>query len=588
MRENALRRLTALVLPALLFAGIPSVKVEAQTDARTFAETGKTVQGRFLRYWDAHGGLSQQGFPVSGEMQERSQADGKLYAVQYFERAVFEYHPENAAPSDVLLSLLGTFAYREKYPDGAPGQGASTSNPRMFPETGKTLGGRFREYWERNGGLAQQGYPISEEFKETSALDGKVYTVQYFERAVFEYHPENEPPNDVLLSQLGKYRLDALTAGNAIYLRTLDAVWRDVRDSYIYTDFRGQDWAGVGRQYRERLVEATSEEEAYRLISAMIVGLDDRHSHFQDPALRKQAEDARRGRISLVGIGASLQEIEGGRRVSFVFPGGPAEKAGLRVYDTIRAIDGRSLIEDPEAVRLVRGPVGSSVRLLVESHGEAPREVTVARGEVQFEDKITARRLPGTSVVYVNIPTFLVEGIAGRVRDSLAKAIGSGPLDGVIVDVRLNSGGADDELIEAISMFVDGGVAGYQIRRDGRTATSVPTGRTPPQMRGKPVVVLVSGICESACEHFAVAMQDLKRATTLGTKTAGNTETTYPHNYEDGSRLLLAEEMFVRADGSSIEDVGFRPAVVMDVPWYRYSLDDDPQVKRAVEIIRGR
>jgi carboxyl-terminal processing protease len=274
--------------------------------------------------------------------------------------------------------------------------------------------------------------------------------------------------------------------------------------------------------------------------------------------------------------------------VSFVFPGGPAEKAGLRVYDTIRAIDGRSLAKDPEAVRLVRGPAGSSVRLLVESYGEAPREVTVVRGEVRYEDKIVARRLPGTYVVYVDIPTFIVEGIAGQVRDALTKAMGSGPLDGVIVDVRLNSGGADDELMEALSMFVDGGVAGYQIRRDGRTATNIPSGRTLPQLRGKPVVVLVSGICESACEHFAVAMQDLKRATTLGTNTAGNTETTYPHNYEDGSRLLLAEEMFVRADGSSIEDVGFKPAVVMDVPWYRYSLEEDPQVKRAVEIIRGR
>jgi hypothetical protein len=53
--------------------------------------------------------------------------------------------------------------------------------------------------------LAQQGYPLSEEFAETSQLDGKPYTVQYFERAVFEYHPENQPPYDVLLSQLGTY-----------------------------------------------------------------------------------------------------------------------------------------------------------------------------------------------------------------------------------------------------------------------------------------------------------------------------------------------------------------------------------------------
>jgi hypothetical protein len=65
--------------------------------------------------------------------------------------------------------------------------------------------GRFLDYWKSHGGLAQQGYPLSEEFTETSDLNGRPYTVQYFERAVFEHHPENKSPNDVLLSQLGTY-----------------------------------------------------------------------------------------------------------------------------------------------------------------------------------------------------------------------------------------------------------------------------------------------------------------------------------------------------------------------------------------------
>jgi N-acetylneuraminic acid mutarotase len=179
----------------------------AQGDSRTFPETGKAVSGRFLQYWDQNGGLPQQGYPISGEMQERSDLDGKTYHVQYFERAVFEAHPENQPPFDVLLSQLGTFRYREKYPDGAPGQRANTTaGSVLFAETGKRVGGRFLLYWQQNGGLAQQGYPISEEFTERSDLDGKSYTVQYFERAVFELHPETDAPFDVLLSQLGTFR----------------------------------------------------------------------------------------------------------------------------------------------------------------------------------------------------------------------------------------------------------------------------------------------------------------------------------------------------------------------------------------------
>jgi manganese oxidase len=88
----------------------------APQTSRTFSETGKTVSGRFLDYWQNHGDLAQQGFPISDVIQEKSDLDGKTYQVQYFERAVFELHPENAPPYDVLLSQLGTFRYKQKYP----------------------------------------------------------------------------------------------------------------------------------------------------------------------------------------------------------------------------------------------------------------------------------------------------------------------------------------------------------------------------------------------------------------------------------------------------------------------------------------
>ncbi len=173
----------------------------------TFPETGKTVSGIFLDYWNAHNGLQQQGYPISELMQEKSDLDGKTYTVQYFERAVFEYHPENQPPYNVLLSQLGSFEYRKKYPGGAPQQNANTSpGSVLFPETGARLGGKFLDYWQAHGGLQQQGYPISNEFVETSSLNGKPYLVQYFERAVFELHPENQSPYDVLLSLLGDFR----------------------------------------------------------------------------------------------------------------------------------------------------------------------------------------------------------------------------------------------------------------------------------------------------------------------------------------------------------------------------------------------
>jgi uncharacterized protein with LGFP repeats len=116
---------------------------------------------------------------------------------------VFEYHPENSPPYDVLLSQLGRFQYKRKYPKGAPGQVPDRNQAQFFPETGHWLGGGFWWYWRDHGGLAQQGYPISDQFQERSDIDGKTYIVQYFERSVIEWHPANQHPFKVLLSLLG-------------------------------------------------------------------------------------------------------------------------------------------------------------------------------------------------------------------------------------------------------------------------------------------------------------------------------------------------------------------------------------------------
>ena len=76
-----------------------------------------------------------------------------------------------------------------------------------FAETAQCIQGRFLDYWQANGGLAQFGYPLTSEQPELLE-DGRTYTVQYFERARFEYHPENPPPYDVLLGQFGRRLLD--------------------------------------------------------------------------------------------------------------------------------------------------------------------------------------------------------------------------------------------------------------------------------------------------------------------------------------------------------------------------------------------
>ncbi len=600
-QQTALHRLSALMalVIAVTSLTVAPAPTHAQVNSRIFPETGRTVQGRFLDYWQKNGALAQQGLPISAEMQEKSDTDGKLYTVQYFERGVFELHPENKAPHDVLLSLLGVRYYKQRYPNGAPAQTPNTTpGSVVFPETGRRLGGLFLQYWKSNGGLAQQGYPISDEFQEKSATDGKLYTVQYFERAVFELHPENKAPHNVLLSLLGTFQHEAkygavsspppanvLAASQRMEL--LDAVWRRVRDSYVYTDFRGVDWQAAYNEYRSKIAAARADADVYNLLSEMIEKLDDKHSGFLNPEQAAEDDALRRGELKLSGIGVLSQEIDDAVRIVYVIPGGPAEKAGLLAFDILRSADGTPIKTSEDAPRLIRGPPGTSVKLVIETPGKPAREVTIVRETVTFAFHARAKRWAGTNIVYVNLPTFSSSGIASEMAAEIQRLAATGPIDGVIIDIRQNGGGLISELNSALALFINGGSAGFDVTRAGRTEYKIPAGRVLPSVQGKPVVVLTSKASVSASDRFAAVMQDHKRATILGTTTAGNTETVYPHDMPYGSRLMLAQATYLRIDGkTAVEDIGVIPDIVLDVPWYQFPADLDPQALAAVKHIQ--
>lgn len=156
-----------------------------------FNETGHFVANGFLAYWKRHGGVDVFGYPITEELTENG------HVVQYFQRARFEYHAEfKGTAYETELGLLGRdltagkggAAFVPPYGQYAP---ASTANVLFFaPESGFPLANGFKAYWQSHGGLAVFGLPISNEFMEVNPADGQSYTVQYFERARFEYHPE--------------------------------------------------------------------------------------------------------------------------------------------------------------------------------------------------------------------------------------------------------------------------------------------------------------------------------------------------------------------------------------------------------------
>ncbi|MCL4544394.1 MAG: hypothetical protein M1118_07320 [Chloroflexi bacterium] len=185
-------------------------------DVAYFPQTGHTVSGAFLRFFKAYGGIQIFGFPRT----EAFTQNGQL--VQWFQRAEFQYVPQNAGtPYAVQLRLLGSeltagrvfskpappatptptpFPSPAATPTVLPGTHAAaatampapTATPQpqqYFPQTGYTVSDAFLAFFKAHGGIAVFGYPISNELPEMGS-DGRVLTVQYFQRARFEYHPE--------------------------------------------------------------------------------------------------------------------------------------------------------------------------------------------------------------------------------------------------------------------------------------------------------------------------------------------------------------------------------------------------------------
>ncbi len=216
-------RLYALMLCVMVLA-IPPASAER---SRTFPETGFSVGGRLLDFWERNGGLPVFGLPVSEERGERT-AEGR-FPVQHFERQRFERHPENAAPYDVLLGRLGDELLRKAGRDWrAEPAGMPRGGCQFFGETRHIVCAPFLGYWQRNGlldprlnayqrSLALFGFPLTEPAVELNSSGDRVLT-QWFERARFEFHPSNPPAYRVLLGRLGADAYDpANSAGPTRY-----------------------------------------------------------------------------------------------------------------------------------------------------------------------------------------------------------------------------------------------------------------------------------------------------------------------------------------------------------------------------------
>ncbi len=259
-------------------------------------------------------------------------------------------------------------------------------------------------------------------------------------------------------------------------------------------------------------------ELLFAAVKGMTKGLDP-HSRFLDPLTLRTLREDQGGKF--YGLGISITSINGKITVVQVLPGTPAEKAGLLVGDAIIEADGKSLIgyTPSEAVKVLRGPKGSTVKILVEREGYSkPIEFTIKRAEIPL-NTVRASFIYSGDVGYITLTSFGIKS-----PEELEKAIEKLKARGMkylILDLRGNGGGALNSAVEISDLFLKKPDVIVSIK--GRREENIRTFRAKKdgQFEELPLTVLVNRYSASASEILAGALQDNRRAIIVGSKTFG-------------------------------------------------------------------
>ncbi len=296
-------------------------------------------------------------------------------------------------------------------------------------------------------------------------------------------------------------------------------------------------------------------------------------------------------------IGVFVAKRLGFATVVSVFPGSPAEKAGVKVGDLIDRVEGIGTRELSvvQIQRVLAGATGTTVMvtLVREARGE-PQKVPIVRA-VLASPPVVAKMVE-SGAGYVRVALFN-EGKADEVAARL-KELTNGGADKIILDLRNCAGGSSQEAIETAGLFLDKGLVTYlQGQRFPRQDLAAkPRG---PATR-LPLVVLINQSTAGPAELIASSVAGNKRGEVVGTRSFGVGVFQKLISMDDGSALLLSVAKYYGPDGKAIQDNGVQPTV-SDDPEDDAAVDDgepsapenfgnpnDPLLRKAIEILKQK
>jgi carboxyl-terminal processing protease len=343
-------------------------------------------------------------------------------------------------------------------------------------------------------------------------------------------------------------------------------------------DLFWEAWSLIQQDYYGDL--PSEDEVVYGAIRGAINTLDDPFTGFLEPDIATIEREDQSGAFE--GIGAYVTMSDGQLSIVSTFKDQPAEKAGLRRGDIVLKVDDTPIenMSIYEAISLIRGPAGTSVRLTILREGQESFEVEITRARIDIP--VVESQLREDGIAYVSLYDFSSDA-STKLADAIQGLLAQNP-KGLILDLRGNPGGFLNEAVLTTGLFLpkDQVVVSERYKDAPPQVIQNPIEPVAPDI---PMVILVDGGSASASEIVAGALQDDGRAVLVGEKTFGKGCVQLRYELSNGSELRVTIARWFTPNGRAIHGEGLEPDIAVAITQQDLDAELDPQLDRAVEYL---
>jgi len=343
-------------------------------------------------------------------------------------------------------------------------------------------------------------------------------------------------------------------------------------------------WARLEEKYVDR-AKIDRQKMVYGAIAGLAQSLKDPYTQFFPPAESKQFQEDIKG--SFGGIGAEIGIRKGVLTIIAPLKGNPAERAGLKAADSILKINDTPTADLAleEAVRMIRGEIGTKVRLLIFHEGMSkPKEYIITRDTIKVMILTTEKRSDGVFVIKLNEFT---ENAASEFRKAMQEFADSRSQK-LVLDLRNDPGGYLTVAVDIASWFAPAGeVIAREHYADGKEDLYRSSGYR--LLEQVPTVVLVNEGSASASEIVAGALRDIRGIKLIGAKTFGKGSVQEVVDMSRNSSMKITIAKWLTPKGIEINGKGLEPDIKVEIPETppKGQEGKDPVLEKGIEILKG-